>query len=703
MHEFFDLLQFLCTRFLDKNKTKIKWPNVYRSKFDDPSPVIRTKPLRVLMQRRPHVWGSPYVADLDQAVRPLGAANTRATFPTSTRPAAMMTDKDIEEFGKHPLAGFLDQVQLRTRAQQGMNDVSPELPISLDRHPCAVSHIAETTLRRFTDDCELFAEQINKSKSWRLTALYDDQIAKLGKDRAVATKAAKQVRSVIAMLQERKAADMEFVRDTIPTLVECANLVPDDNGIDAMKFLFARHSGAATEVWFELLVQYLMSAKGKHQLLYCNPFLSDQQVECIMKVTAAVLFRVNRVQQIIRCLQSASGLLKLLQSVEADPKCFSDGMEKEVWLAAKTLASGLAAERFYVKSAGGGVPETTYRPRMLVFEFIFGYLMRKSQVVLIDKFLAAVERGDSVCHQMIMGAGKTTVISPMLQLILADGERFVMQVVPSALLQFAKDVARAAFSAVIHKTVYTLQFDRFSDVSAALFYKFQSAAETRSIVVSNPTSVKSLALKFVELCHRLDLSDMMAADQGFQNMPKDFNAFLSKLGFFKGRDNEDDEDLLSTVTVSSLRAQIEICKRVFNIFRAGVMLLDEVDMILHPLKSELNWPIGPKDPLDFTTNCSVFGMRWLVPFHLLDAIFYANGMPLASNFSESREALLILEKIKAVIQSAAKDKRVQATPHFVLLQKDFYFKQLKLELAQWMLVWLESKAQLRCSTDALLE
>ena len=37
----------------------------------------------------------------------------------------------------------------------------------------------------------------------------------------------------------------------------------------------------------------------------------------------------------------------------------------------------------------------------------------------------------------------------------------------------------------------------------------------------------------------------------------------------------------------------------------GALLLDEVDLILHPLKSELNWPLGPKEPLDFTRGRKV--------------------------------------------------------------------------------------------------
>ena len=50
----------------------------------------------------------------------------------------------------------------------------------------------------------------------------------------------------------------------------------------------------------------------------------------------------------------------------------------------------------------------------------------------------------------------------------------------------------------------------------------------------------------------------------------------------------------------------------------AVAVIDEVDIVLHPLKSELNWPLGGKVPLDFTTDKDLPGMRWLLPFHALD-------------------------------------------------------------------------------------
>ena len=66
--------------------------------------------------------------------------------------------------------------------------------------------------------------------------------------------------------------------------------------------------------------------------------------------------------------------------------------------------------------------------------------------------------------------------------------------------------------------------------------------------------------------------------------------------------------------------------------------MDEVDVILHPLKSELNWPLGAKEPLDFTRSRSGNGLRWGIPSHLLDAIFSCCGMPVLADIAESKAA-----------------------------------------------------------------
>ncbi len=47
----------------------------------------------------------------------------------------------------------------------------------------------------------------------------------------------------------------------------------------------------------------------------------------------------------------------------------------------------------------------------------------------------------------------------------------------------------------------------------------------------------------------------------------------------------------------------------------GRLIMDEVDTLLHPLRSELNVPLGGKTPIDLT------GDRWDLPIHLLDLLF----------------------------------------------------------------------------------
>ena len=49
------------------------------------------------------------------------------------------------------------------------------------------------------------------------------------------------------------------------------------------------------------------------------------------------------------------------------------------------------------------------------------------QVSLVGSIMRSVSNKKSTCHQMIMGAGKTTVVGPLLCLMLADGKQLVTQ------------------------------------------------------------------------------------------------------------------------------------------------------------------------------------------------------------------------------------------------------------------------------------
>ena len=79
-------------------------------------------------------------------------------------------------------------------------------------------------------------------------------------------------------------------------------------------------------------------------------------------------------------------------------------------------------------------------PRFVLFEWMHDIVLRERQQALVTCFAAAAHRGrgaasgagagagSGLVHQMIMGGGKTTVLAPLLALLLADGERLLVQV-----------------------------------------------------------------------------------------------------------------------------------------------------------------------------------------------------------------------------------------------------------------------------------
>ena len=100
--------------------------------------------------------------------------------------------------------------------------------------------------------------------------------------------------------------------------------------------------------------------------------------------------------------------------------------------------------------------------------------------------------------------------------------------------------------------------------------------------------------------------------------------------------------------VEALHKQTRLCRDVLELFKDGVLVLDEVDTILHPLRSELNWPLGGKVPLDFTTDKGATGMRWLLPFHALEPFFFATGGKCVIEVQLTQKAQKLLHQEKKV-------------------------------------------------------
>jgi len=333
-----------------------------------------------------------------------------------------------------------------------------------------------------------------------------------------------------------------------------------------------------------------------------------------------------------------------------------------------------------------------FDPRYLVFEFTWSLLLRKSQIEMVDDIVERVAQGESLVKGLIMGAGKTTVIGPLLALMLSTSrensdaqlltkaihqsegtiapqnysqphsqltqngvklgalgqDKLVVSVVPPALLEFSRSIMRSTFSSVIFKKVITFQFERTSEPTYQMLQKLKTAAKERSIVISTPTAIKSVMLKLLETQYAIANPDTSHKEPQAEQ-------------------------------------QLSILTEMLMLFRRSYALFDEVDMTMHALRSELNFPFGEKETLDLSP------LRWTIQEHMLQPIHYFEDKVLPQNYKHSKRAHSILSSLTSTLEYGFQQCYLQSTPHLVLLNEDFYISDIRAHFIDWALLFLDSQ------------
>lgn len=120
----------------------------------------------------------------------------------------------------------------------------------------------------------------------------------------------------------------------------------------------------------------------------------------------------------------------------------------------------------------------------------------------------------------------------------------------------------------------------------------------------------------------------------------------------------------------------------------GVALIDEVDTVLHPLKSELNFPVGDKSDLDLAQA------RWELPMLLVKSMLSAAKLD-GSVLDAGENIKNLAEKIKVGIEGCS----ITFSPDvgLVLLDKNFFMREMKDTIANICIQWL--KKQIPVSED----
>ncbi|TYZ50886.1 hypothetical protein PybrP1_007186 [[Pythium] brassicae (nom. inval.)] len=603
-----------------------------------------------------------------RAANEFGASNTlceQRSFAAATH-AAINPEFPLDSLGVKQFVTFCDPDAKAT----------PALPFDLSQHPAAQTAAAKDLLKRLDDDIRVNAKAVNESKDAFVSGVTPVEASTLASDGAATKRLDELIRACEALREsDRRTVTSEIV--ALEHLVnETATSANEHEQVAIDRFVMQRRAGVFPRVTFDFLTSLLASNAFERDLRTRNPFVKRLPADLTERILA-VLFLCSRIVHVNRTIQSARALLAQLTAAAA---ASSDAPEdasnrlKQTLQASKDLADMLLSKRHYLTQQGGDASRWTFDPRFLVFEYVFDLLLRGRQVQMIDSFLASLARGDSRVQQMIMGAGKTTVVGPLLTYILADKQHLVTHVMPTALLEQSRQVLRSRFSnLVLRKRIFTFEFDRSVPDDPAnaikLFEKLNRARAHGDVVCASPESIKSLMLKLVELLHSLEESTdvielpVRASSQNIRRIRR----------VLEDRSEMADE-----------------LYKVIRLWQQGILIMDEVDVLLHPLRSELNFPIGNKFPIDLAAN------RWELPIHLIDAVLAAPSTAAATDDDnnddndndDAKQPSALVAQLHDVLAEGYRTHSLQKFPHLVLLDMEFYEARMLPLLTQIALAWL---------------
>lgn len=150
----------------------------------------------------------------------------------------------------------------------------------------------------------------------------------------------------------------------------------------------------------------------------------------------------------------------------------------------------------------------------------------------------------------------------------------------------------------------------------------------------------------------------------------------------------------------TLRAALTQLRAVLALLRRGPLVVDEVDEVMHPLRSELNFPIGERKRLEPAPA------RWQLPLALFDALSVAFVAATAAEFSVSQRIVAetdvglplslsahgqtALQTLASALRDGLAAQTVLQQPHLILLDAAFYRARMLAPIAEWVGTFLRA-------------
>ena len=289
------------------------------------------------------------------------------------------------------------------------------------------SRLARESIDRVARDWDFSSRSEEKQIANELTGFTKTDIQALARTPSALAKASRKILSLHSALVEFQQKDFaesqEIIDEFFTTLGQAKQ-----SDFHQSAFKLAHGSGLAPSLSFEYFASLLLDDAWDARISEINPFLDSDTIGRCESLLVSALLKLSRVGLVSRCIAAATEMLYSLEQASSSSEAERAAAFNAISLKAGAIAEMLSTRRSYAQVSKRDRVHVEYDPRFLLFEFSANIILRDAQIRLVKKFVDAVEKGESLCHQLIMGAGKTTVIAPLLALILGSPKRLVVQV-----------------------------------------------------------------------------------------------------------------------------------------------------------------------------------------------------------------------------------------------------------------------------------
>lgn len=378
--------------------------------------------------------------------------------------------------------------------------------------------------------------------------------------------------NVTMQKENLEATILDLARKYDPT-------VPDANYHELLKLATIEHEVTLNDVLYLLLTNKLASFYA------LNGSITASEAELLRHHAVKYVVTTTAEQHLKHILVQIQALLKLQSKPEND---------SDVMLATHELITSLTSKRAYT------VPEHV---EYVVFEHFSEKLLRPAQVLALNQLGVGQGHIESpqklgAVLELIMGAGKTSVIVPLMLALSTDDDLLNVVVLPESLITSMAEELSHTLGRCFKRHIDVMIFGQGRELKTATISLIKDRLygahqEKRSIVTTN-SSLQSLFLHFI---NRLD--------------------------------GQDGESLLRNQPRQEL-------KEIFKLFREhGRLIIDEVDLALDIMRAQ-QIAVGNKLAIKEVIKHTIASFYQLIASDpdiytkfALPFLPYSNGVPLS--------------------------------------------------------------------------